>query len=96
MIAFSSIADHPHFLEIDADRRQIFRNVADVLVLGAAGQDLTTDHQERGGPVSPENWAIRKIRQQCSSLHHRHNGDEVTKVTAVANYPASPSVVLFS
>jgi hypothetical protein len=26
------IADHPHFLEIDADRRQIFRNVADVLV----------------------------------------------------------------
>ena len=42
------IADHPHFLEIDADRRQIFRNVADVVVLGAAGQDLATDHQERG------------------------------------------------
>src|SRR5262249_32810227 len=37
-----------HFLEIDADRHQIFRNVADVLVLGAAGQDLATDHQERG------------------------------------------------
>jgi hypothetical protein len=30
------IADHPHFLEIDAERRQIFRDVADVLVLGAA------------------------------------------------------------
>ena len=42
------IADHPHFLEIDADRPQIFRNVADVLVPGAAGQDLATDHQERG------------------------------------------------
>jgi hypothetical protein len=26
----------------------IFRNIADVLVLGSAGQDLVTDHQERG------------------------------------------------
>ena len=42
------IADHPHFLEIDADRRQIFGDIADVLVLGAARQDLATDHQERG------------------------------------------------
>jgi hypothetical protein len=42
------VADHPHFLEIDAERSQIFRNIADVLVLGAAGQDLATDHQERG------------------------------------------------
>ena len=25
------IADHPHFLEIDADRRQIFRNVPDLV-----------------------------------------------------------------
>src|SRR5262249_39779980 len=39
----------PHFLEIDADRRQIFRDIADVLVLGAARQDLATDPQERGG-----------------------------------------------
>ena len=42
------IADHPHFPEIDADRRQIFCDIADVLVLGSAGQDLATDHQERG------------------------------------------------
>ena len=42
------IADHSHFLEIDADRGQILRDIADVLVLGAAGQDLTTNHQERG------------------------------------------------
>jgi len=27
------IADHPRFLEIDADRRQIFRDIADVPVL---------------------------------------------------------------
>ena len=38
----------PHFLEIDADRLQIFRDIADVLVLGAGGQDLATDHQKRG------------------------------------------------
>jgi hypothetical protein len=25
------VADHPHFLEIDAERHQIFRNVADVV-----------------------------------------------------------------
>src|SRR6516225_9350409 len=37
------VANHPHFLEIDADRRQIFRDIADVLVLGAAGQDLATE-----------------------------------------------------
>jgi len=27
------VADHPHFLEIDAERRQILRNIADVLGL---------------------------------------------------------------
>ena len=43
------VADHPHFLEIDAERRQILRNIADVLVFSATGQDLATDHQERGG-----------------------------------------------
>jgi len=42
------VADQPHFLEINTECRQIFRNIADVLVLGAAGQDLATDHQERG------------------------------------------------
>ena len=43
-----------HFLEIDADRRQIFRNVAYVLVLGAAGQDLATDHQSAAVTASLE------------------------------------------
>jgi hypothetical protein len=42
------IADHPDFLEIDADRRQIFRDIADVLALGSAGQDLAADHRECG------------------------------------------------
>ena len=43
------VADHPHFHEVDAERGQIFGDVADVLVLGAAGQDLVADHQQRGG-----------------------------------------------
>ena len=42
------VADYPHFLEIDAGRRQIFRDIPDVLVPGAARQDLATDYQERG------------------------------------------------
>jgi hypothetical protein len=42
------VADHPHFLEIDANRRQIFRDIADILVLGAARQDLVADHQQCG------------------------------------------------
>ena len=42
------VANHPHFLEVDADCRQIFRDIADVLVLGAAQQNLVADHQERG------------------------------------------------
>jgi hypothetical protein len=32
------IAEHPHFLEIDADCRQIFCHIADILVLGEARQ----------------------------------------------------------
>ena len=30
------VADHPHFPEIDTERGQIFRDIANVLVLGAA------------------------------------------------------------
>src|SRR5262249_13537953 len=41
------VADHPHFHEIDAERGEIFRDIANVLILGAAGQDLVADHQER-------------------------------------------------
>ena len=38
-----------HLPQVDAERGQIFGDVADVLVLGAPGQDLVADHQERGG-----------------------------------------------
>ena len=37
------VVDHPPLLEIDAERRQIFRDIAHVLVFGAA-----SDYQERG------------------------------------------------
>jgi hypothetical protein len=42
------VAEHADLLEVDADGGQILRNIADVPVLGAAGQDLATDYQERG------------------------------------------------
>ena len=55
------IGDHPRFLDVDADLRQIFGDIAEVAVLGAPRQDLVADHQDGGGyscrfrhrPVSP-------------------------------------------
>ena len=41
------VADHADLLEIDPDRGQVLGDVADVLVLGAAGQDFVADHQQR-------------------------------------------------
>ena len=43
------VGDDAHLLEIDADHGQVLGDVADVLVLGAAGQDLVADDQNRGG-----------------------------------------------
>ena len=43
------VGDDAHFLEIDADAGEIFGDVADVLVLGAARQDLVADHEDGGG-----------------------------------------------
>ena len=37
------------FLEVDADVGEIFGDVADILVLGASGQDLVADDENRGG-----------------------------------------------
>jgi hypothetical protein len=42
------VTDHPHFPESDPERGQIFRDIADVLFLGAARQDFVADHQEGG------------------------------------------------
>jgi hypothetical protein len=42
------VADYPHFQEIHAERGQIFRDITDILVLGAARQDLVADHQKSG------------------------------------------------
>ena len=36
-------------MQVDAERREIFGDVADVLVLGAPGQDFVADHEQRGG-----------------------------------------------
>jgi hypothetical protein len=42
------VGDDADFPKVDADRRQVFGNVADVSVLGASGQDLVADHQDAG------------------------------------------------
>ncbi len=43
------IRHHPDLAQIDADRGQVFGDVADILVLGPTGQDFIADNQNRGG-----------------------------------------------
>jgi hypothetical protein len=43
-IAVSSSPTTPHFHEMHAERGQIFRDIADILVLGTARQDLVANH----------------------------------------------------
>ena len=43
------VGDHPHFLQVDADGGEIVGDVADILVLGAARQDLVADDEHRRG-----------------------------------------------
>ncbi len=43
------VGDDADFLEIDADIGEVFGDIADVLVLGAARQDLVADDEDRGG-----------------------------------------------
>ena len=41
------VADDSHLLEVDAERGQVFGDIADVPVLGPARQDLVADDQQR-------------------------------------------------
>ena len=43
------VGNDADFLQIDADGGELFGDIADVLVLGAAGEDLVADDQKRGG-----------------------------------------------
>ena len=43
------VGDDAHFLQVDADGGQVVGDVADVLVLGAPGQDLVADDENGGG-----------------------------------------------
>jgi hypothetical protein len=43
------IGNHPDLPHVDADIGQILGDIADVLVLGAPGQDFIADHQNGGG-----------------------------------------------
>ena len=86
--------DHPHFLEIDADRRQIFRDIANVLVLGAAGQILLPITRSAAVTVSLEadELAVGMItslvphgtpgrrRQQVKVTHERSGASAVDRI----------------
>jgi hypothetical protein len=61
------VTDYPHFVEIDTKRGQIFGDIANVLVLGSARQDLVADHQERGYRFGSERVVSR----------HNHLVDQV-------------------
>ena len=51
------VGDHPHFLQVDADRGEIIGDVADVLVLGAARQNLVADDKHgRGDDLGAWHW----------------------------------------
>src|SRR6185436_3178253 len=43
------VGNDAHFLQLDADDGEVVGDVTDVLVLGAPGQDLVADHEQRGG-----------------------------------------------
>src|SRR6185312_4995362 len=43
------VGDDAHLLQVDADGGAVVGDVADVLVLGPAGQDLVADDQYGGG-----------------------------------------------
>jgi Predicted 3'-5' exonuclease related to the exonuclease domain of PolB len=65
------VTDHPHFPEIDTKRGQIFGDIANVLVLGSARQDLAADHQERGHRFGVEPYflagKIKEIADYCET-----------------------------
>jgi hypothetical protein len=42
------VGDDAYFLQVDADGGEIIGDIADVLVLGPAGQDLVADHKHGG------------------------------------------------
>jgi hypothetical protein len=65
------VADHPHFPEIDTERGQIFRDIANVLVLGAARQDLVADHHERGNLFGSVNSCHSHLRKDAKERRRR-------------------------
>jgi hypothetical protein len=60
------IADHPHL-----DRRQIFRDIADILVLGAARQDFAADHQRAAVTTSLEAGEVAVGMITCERSRRR-------------------------
>src|SRR5207244_4198381 len=73
------VAHYPHLLEVDAERGEVFGDIADVLVLGAAGQYLVADHQHGGGDGA----------FGCGGIGDGHRGlAESTRRSLASTYPA--------
>ena len=67
---------------VDADRRQVLGDVADVLVLGSPGEDFVADDQDGGGDHFPPRDCLRLLAHlpdtslppRSDSIFHRRIG----------------------
>ena len=76
------VGDNPHFLEVDPDIGEVFGDEADILVLGAPGQDFVADHQNARrddfahGLSSPTTGPLPtqglEVTRQCFRNKHCH------------------------
>src|SRR6202163_3778050 len=73
-----------YFLEVDPDIGQVFRNKADILVLGPPGQDLVADHQNsRGDDIAHD------LSSPCIFVTLRKQRIEVTGFCCRNKHPAA-------
>lgn len=56
------VGNDAHLLQVDADRRHDIGEVADILVLGAAGQNLVADDEHGGG----DDFGHGRLRQKVT------------------------------
>jgi hypothetical protein len=87
------VADHPHFLEIDADRRQIFGDIADVLVLGAARQDLSPITRSAAVTTS---FAAGELAVGMITCGGRADDAQRSNTRAYSSHPPLPAIVSYA
>src|SRR5262249_54030503 len=92
------IANHPHFLEMDTDRRQIFRNVADVLGAGLLDRQCNRDGRRALDRRCSMRWRLSsRLALACSRKSCARDvseGDIGTQLGEIAK--ANPAVAIGS